>query len=63
MLELDVIKALELLKQHENYNSFMNNKDIDSYTFSIKVRYPYNASLMLKKKNRSQENKMVKNNL
>ena len=50
MLELDVIKALELLKQHENYNSFMNNKDIDSYTFSIKVRYPYNASLMLKKK-------------
>jgi hypothetical protein len=59
MLELDEIKALELLKKHQNYNSFMNNNEIDSYTFSIQIRYPYQATLFLKKKANAMSNEEI----
>jgi hypothetical protein len=59
MLELDEIKALDLLKKHQNYNSFINNNEIDSYTVSIQIRYPNQATLFLKKKVNTTSNEEI----
>jgi hypothetical protein len=48
MEQLDLNKAHELFKQHKDYK-YLLNQPIDSYTMSLRVRYPYQATLSISK--------------